>query len=228
MAKPPATLPTAPSAPPPLSIVELSTEALEPNPWNPNQMDPLTRAKLKAYLSAEGLVQPLVVRPHPDTAERYQILGGFHRWSLCAELGWEMVPCVVLEVDDRRAKILTVNLNELSGDPLPHLMAELLYDLNHDSSLEDLVTQLPYSLREMEDSLELLKLPSGLDLQLEKAVREHEAGSPTQLTFLVDEAQPVESAIEEIAEGLEGKNRRGRALVQLAQWYLAAHASTEE
>jgi len=204
-------------------VVHLAVDALEPNPWNPNRMDASTRDKLRAYLQREGLVQPLVVRPHPETEDRYQILGGFHRWQLCKdELGYTEVPCVVLELDDRRAKVLTVNLNELSGEPVPHLLAELLHDLNRDTSLDDLATQLPYEMRQLQDSLELLKLPDGLELRLQREVQEHEDGSPTSLTFVVDEAEPIDEALGRAVETLEGKNRRGRALTLICRHYLSS------
>ena len=213
-----------PSDQPRLAVVHLPVGALEPNPWNPNRMDDETLAKLTAYLKAEGLIQPLVVRPHPDAADRYQILGGFHRWSVCKDkLGYTEVPCVVVAVDDRRAKILTVNLNELSGEAAPHLLAELIHDLHRDTTLDDLATLLPYSERELADSLELLKLPAGLDLELERQAAAHRDGAPTVVTFVVDTPAPVEEAVALVADGLEGKNRRGRALEAICRAFLAEH-----
>ena len=103
-----------------LEVTHLPVGQLRPNPWNPNRVDPETMHKLREYIRREGLVQPLVVRKMPD---HYQILGGFHRWTICIELGYAEVPCVVVDVDDKRAKLLTVNLNELSGEPVPHLRA---------------------------------------------------------------------------------------------------------
>lgn len=217
--------------PPPLAVVQLPVGALVPNPWNPNRMDEPTRAKVRAYVRQEGLVQPLVVRPHPEEPDRYQILGGYHRWLICKEdLGYAEVPCVVVQMDDRRAKVLTVNLNELGGDPVPHLLAELVHDLTRDTSLEDLATLLPYDQRELADHLELLKLPAGLELQLEEEAKAHADGAPKMLTFLVDEADPVNEAVELVAGVLEGKNRRGRALVQICRDHLlrAAPASPPE
>lgn len=201
-----------------LEVQALPVTALEPNPWNPNRMNEETRAKLTAYLRREGLVQPLVVRRHPEAADRYQILGGEHRWRVCSEeLGWSTVPCVVVPLDDRRAKVLTVNLNELSGEAVPHLMAELVHDLSRDSTLSDLATQMPYTERQLRDLDELLKVPTGLELELDQAAKAHRDGSPTLLTFVVDEPEPVEAAIEAVAATLQGKNRRGRALTLLCR-----------
>ena len=203
-----------------LQIVHLPVGELRPNPWNPNRVAPEMMHKLREYLRKEGLVQPLVVRRMPD---HYQILGGFHRWSLCKdELGYTEVPCVVLDVDEKRAKLLTVNLNELSGDPVPHLMAALVHDLSRDTSLEDLSTLLPYSESELLDFEELLKLPDGLAAWVEEEIAREKKEAPTVLTFVVERAEPVEAAVKHVMDGLDGKNRRGRALTVLAEAYLIA------
>jgi ParB/RepB/Spo0J family partition protein len=91
-------------------LQEIAVGRLEPNPWNPNRMSDEMYHKLKQYIRREGLVEPIVVRPVADV---YQILGGYHRWKIARELGYETVPCAVVELDDRRAKILSVNLNEM-------------------------------------------------------------------------------------------------------------------
>lgn len=203
-----------------LQIVHLPVGELRPNPWNPNRVPAEVMHKLREYLRKEGLVQPLVVRRMPD---HYQILGGFHRWSLCKdELGYTEVPCVVLDVDEKRAKLLTVNLNELSGDPVPHLMAALVHDLSRDTSLEDLSTLLPYSESELLDFEELLKLPDGLAAWVEEEIAREKKEAPTVLTFVVERAEPVEAAVKHVMDGLDGKNRRGRALTVLAEAYLIA------
>ena len=85
-------------------LMELGVGTLSPNPWNPNRMSEEMYHKLKAYIRREGLVEPIVVRLHGDC---YQILGGYHRWKIARELGYETVPCAVVEVDDRRAKVLS-------------------------------------------------------------------------------------------------------------------------
>lgn len=220
------TPPPSPLAVERLEVVYLPVDALRPNPWNPNRVPLEVMHKLREYLRKEGLVQPLVVR---SLADHYQILGGFHRWTICKdELGYPEVPCVVVDVDDKRAKILTVNLNELSGDPVQRLLAELIHDLSRDTSLEDLATMLPYAEAELTDLEELLKLPDGLPAFLDEEVEKEKAAAPTVLTFVVEDAELVERALSVAANELEGKNRRGRALSVLARAYLAGEATRRE
>ena len=200
-----------------LKVTHIEVEKLRPNPWNPNRMSDEMFHKLKEYVKREGMVEPIVVRPQ---GEEYEILGGYHRWLICKELGYGSVPCVVVELDDRRARILSINLNELKGQSLPHLLAELIHDLSKEVTLEDLETQLPYTSAELKDSLELLKLPDGLDAWLEEEAKRQERERPVILSFVVDDAEPVERALEEAASRHTTSLTRGRALVEIARAYL--------
>ncbi|KPJ59675.1 MAG: hypothetical protein AMJ46_09995 [Latescibacteria bacterium DG_63] len=200
-----------------LKVTHIEVEKLRPNPWNPNRMSDEMFHKLKEYVKREGMVEPIVVRPQADG---FEILGGYHRWLICKELGYGSVPCVVVELDDRRARILSVNLNELKGQSLPHLLAELIHDLSKGVTLEDLETQLPYSTAELKDSLELLKLPDGLDAWLEEEAERQERERPVILSFVVEDAEPIEKALEEASRKHATSLTRGRALVEIARAYL--------
>jgi ParB family chromosome partitioning protein len=199
-----------------LTIVEIGVEKLTPNPWNPNRMSEEMKTKLKAYIEREGFVEPIVVRPFGDG---YQILGGFHRWQIATELRYKTVPCVVVDLDDRRAKVLSVNLNEMKGQSLPSLLASLVHDLSKELTLDDLETQLPYSISELKDSLELLKIPDGLEAFLEEEAARLERERPTILSFVVEDAETIEKAIA-AAQQKHGGLTRGRALVEIAREYL--------
>jgi len=201
-----------------LKITIIPVEKLTPNPWNPNRMSSEMRHKLKEYIKREGFVEPIVVRPK---GEKYEILGGFHRWSIAGELGYKSVPCVVVKLDDRRAKILSVNLNEMKGQSLPDLLANLVHDLSRDVTLEDLETQLPYSIDELKDSLELLKIPDGLEAFLADEVARQEKLRPQILSFVVDDAEVVEAAVKAAMAKQENSPTRGRALLDICRHYLS-------
>jgi ParB family chromosome partitioning protein len=200
-----------------LRVTEIEVGKLKPNPWNPNRMSDEMFHKLREYIKREGMVEPIVVRPDGDG---FEILGGYHRWLICKELRFDTVPCVVVELDDRRARILSINLNELKGQSLPQLLAELIHDLSREVTLDDLETQLPYSLSELKDSLEILKLPDGLDAWLEEEAARQERERPVILSFVVDDAEPVERALEEASSKHTAGLTRGRALVEIARAYL--------
>ena len=141
-----------------MDVVQLAVDRLIPNQWNVNRMNRAMQKKLTAYLKREGLVEPLVVRPHPKELGHFEILGGFHRWEIAKELGYQTVPSIVVELDDRRAKVLSINLNEMKGQSLPSLLGRLIHDLSSELTLDDLETQLPYTLDELKnDSIRVVR-----------------------------------------------------------------------
>jgi ParB-like chromosome segregation protein Spo0J len=173
--------------------------------------------KLREYVKKEGLVEPIVVRAR---GEGYQILGGYHRWKIAQDLGYETVPCAVVELDDRRAKVLSVNLNEMKGQSVTSLLSELIHDLNKELTLEDLETMLPYTEGELKDCLEIMKIPDGLEALLNEQAEQAERERPHILSFVVDDAEPVEKALQ-AASRRHGGLTRGRALVEIARAYTA-------
>lgn len=202
----------------PLNIQELAIDKLKPNPWNPNRMSEQMRHKLKEYIKKEGFVEPIIVRLKGNG---YEILGGFHRWKIASELGYENIPCVVVELDDRRAKILSINLNEMKGQSLPNLLSELIHDLCKEVTIEDLETQLPYSMDELKDSLELLKIPNGLEAYLDQEAARQEIEKPKIISFVVDDVELVEKAIAVSMAKAENNSSRGKALTEICQSYLS-------
>ena len=208
-----------------LTVHHLGVEKLTPNPWNPNRMSSEMQAKLKAYIEREGLVEPLVVRPK---GEQYEILGGFHRWQIAQELGFKTVPCVIADLDDRRAKILTINLNELKGASLPNLLANLIHDLSAELNLDDLESQLPYSAEELKDSLELLKIPYGLEAFLDDEAARQEKARPKILSFVVDDEETIEKAIEKAQKSSPQGLTRGGAVVEIARTFLGVETEINQ
>jgi ParB/RepB/Spo0J family partition protein len=80
--------------------------------------------ELAVSIEADGLLQPLVVRPIPDQPNRYRLVAGRHRLHAVSEiLGWSEVICNVREDmgdDESEAANLAENVfrNNLSPDQL--------------------------------------------------------------------------------------------------------------
>jgi hypothetical protein len=85
--------------------------------------------------------------------------------------------------------------------------------------LEDLEKQLPYSIEELKDSLDLLKIPDGLDEFLKREAERQARERPQILTFVVEDAAVVEEAIESVKHR-QGIGTRGKALTAIARAYL--------
>jgi len=208
-----------------MDVTEIPVDFLEPNGWNVNKMSSAMMKKLTAYLKREGLVEPIVVRPHPKREGRYEILGGYHRWTICKdELGYETVPCVVLELNDKRAKILSVNLNSMKGEAVPSLLSNLLHDLDQEMPMPDIEATLPFDQGEITDYLSLLQVPEGFADELEADAKRKDREAPEVLTVVLDRKQHAlwEQAVEKAQDEVAGtKNPKARTLELMATAYLA-------
>ncbi len=79
----------------------LPTGVLEPNPFQPRGRVVVEGlAELAQSIRARGILQPLLVRPHPVTPDRYQIVAGERRWRAAQEVGLHEVPTLVRELTD--------------------------------------------------------------------------------------------------------------------------------
>ncbi|MDI3548145.1 MAG: ParB family transcriptional regulator, chromosome partitioning protein [Halanaerobiales bacterium] len=161
---------------PELEVKKLPINKVKANAWNPNQMDAKTMAKLKADIQRKGVVQPILVRQ--TKKDEWEIIDGFHRWTILQELGYTEVPAIILDLDDTEAKLKTVQLNYMRGAAVPIRLANLIHDLNKTMTLEDLEAALPYEKAELKDSLALLKLPTDIDKVVEEQAEKERRAEP--------------------------------------------------
>src|SRR6266702_4702654 len=93
------------------SLVELAIADIRPNPYQPRRdVDPAALDELQASIRKAGLLQPVVVRPVPGNNGGFELIAGERRLRACQALGWERIPAVKREVDDRT--LLTLALIE--------------------------------------------------------------------------------------------------------------------
>jgi ParB family chromosome partitioning protein len=99
-----------PDAPVPASQ-RLPTEQLIPNPAQPRRdFKPEQLQQLAESLRSRGVLQPLIVRPHPDGGDLYQIVAGERRWRAAQIAQLHDLPVIVSHLDD--AEVLEVALIE--------------------------------------------------------------------------------------------------------------------
>jgi len=93
------------------SLTELTVADIKPNPFQPRRdVDPAALEELKSSIRQVGLMQPVVVRPAPNGAGGFELIAGERRLRACQALGWEKIPAVTRDVDDRT--VLTLALIE--------------------------------------------------------------------------------------------------------------------
>src|SRR5439155_1602569 len=96
------------------SLVELTIADIRPNPYQPRRdVDPAALEELQASIRKAGLLQPVVVRPVPGGNGGFELIAGERRMRACQALGWEKIPAVKRDVDDRT--VLTLAPQEGNG-----------------------------------------------------------------------------------------------------------------
>jgi len=92
--------PTAPGAARPAGVQTVSISLLEPNPDQPRRhFDEDALDELAGSIAARGMIQPILVRPHP-TMGGYQIVAGERRWRAAQRARLHDVPVIVRELSD--------------------------------------------------------------------------------------------------------------------------------
>jgi len=82
-----------------------STVSLESICFSPNQprryFDASKMAQLVASVKEHGIIEPLLVRPLPDN--KYELVAGERRYRAAKEVGLDVVPIVIRELNDEEA-----------------------------------------------------------------------------------------------------------------------------
>lgn len=115
-------------------VVQHDLAKLQPNPWNPNEMDSFTFESLKHGFEVDGWLASmalLVWGKDDQGVRRNLIIDGEQRWSAGTQLGLKKGPCVFLDgLTEAQAKALTIKLDQKRGKfnrlKLSSLVAELV------------------------------------------------------------------------------------------------------
>jgi ParB family transcriptional regulator, chromosome partitioning protein len=95
----------------------LAIRQLQPGKYQPRtRMDEGALAELADSIKAQGLLQPILVRPLGDHSDRYEIIAGERRYRAAQIAGLTDVPVLVKVVDDHAAAAMALNpLEEAQG-----------------------------------------------------------------------------------------------------------------
>jgi ParB family chromosome partitioning protein len=86
------------------AIRHVPLDLLDPNPFQPrSSIDPAALEELAQSIRLRGILQPLLVRPHPAIDGRYQIVAGERRWRAAGAAGLHEVPTLVHAMTDTEA-----------------------------------------------------------------------------------------------------------------------------
>lgn len=133
-----------------------------PNPVNPRRhFDDEMLADLAQSIGTHGIVQPIVVRPDPNNAERFELIAGERRWRAAQRAGLTRVPVIVRAVDDRVALEIAIveNVQRSDLNPVEEALGyQQLLD-SYDYTQNALSEVIGKSRSHVANTLRLLKLP---------------------------------------------------------------------
>jgi ParB family chromosome partitioning protein len=205
-----------------VKVTDLPLEQLKEAPWNPNQMAEAMLQKLRESLTRFGLVQNLVVRPLE--VDCYEVLSGNQRLQVLRELQRSPVPCVVVDLDDAHARLLSQALNRIAGEDDLGLRAEMLKEILEQVPQAEVLRLLP----ETAESLQAFSSLGQQDLagylqnwqQVQVARLKHLTfqSTPTQLEIIEEALARVMPQARDADPS--NPNPRGNALFHLCQHYL--------
>jgi ParB family chromosome partitioning protein len=90
-------------------VRQIPLDLLEPNPFQPRTViDPAALAELTQSVRAHGILQPLLVRPHPSASDRFQIVAGERRWRAAGAAELHEVPALVQALSDSEAAAIAL------------------------------------------------------------------------------------------------------------------------
>jgi ParB family chromosome partitioning protein len=208
----------APSAPPSEELAKLPLDLLQRGKYQPRvDMRPETLQELADSIRAQGVVQPIVVRPIEGAgpSQHYEIIAGERRWRAAQIAGLTEIPAVIRRIPDEAA--IAVALIE-------NIQRENLNPLEEARALERLINEFALSHQQAADAvgrsrsgvtnlLRLLELAPAVAERVEK--RELEMGHARALLALSNPKQQVETALIVVKKSLSVRDTE--ALVRRLQ-----------
>ena len=103
---------------------EIPVEMVDRNPFQTRtHMDATELEELAASITANGVVQPILVRPLANG--RFQLIAGERRWRASQKAGKKTIPAILRQVSDEQAMEITIveNLQRADLNPMEQARA---------------------------------------------------------------------------------------------------------
>lgn len=197
---PPVDGPAAPAGP---VLRHLPIELVVPNPEQPRKhFEPALLRELADSIKLHGILQPIVVSPHPHDPGHYILIAGERRWRAAQLAGQHEVPAVVRDTpeSDRLELAVLENLQRLDLSPIEEAQAyRQLMDVRGYTQ-EQLAERISKDRSTVANALRLLKLPP----KVQDLVQDGRLGMghARALLSLEDPADMLRLAYETIEKGL--------------------------
>lgn len=180
--------------------ITVPVEFLHPGKYQPRQsMDDISIQELAQSIREKGILQPILVREHPDDPAAYEIIAGERRWRAAQLATLHEVPVIVKELSDLDALevALVENLQRQDLSPLEEARGykRLMEEFEH--TQEALAEGVGKSRSHVANMMRLLALPTPI-----KDLLDNGALSVGHARALLAANDPVALARKVVAKGL--------------------------
>ena len=184
----------------PTGAKTIPIDQLEPSPYQPRgAIEPAALADLTDSIKARGILQPLLARPHPSLAGKFQIIAGERRWRAAQAAGLHDIPVLVRDLSDveTMAAALVENLQRQDLNAIEEAEGyKRLFD-EFGMTQEALAESVGKSRSHIANTLRLLNLPTTVRNEVRKG-----ALSPGHARALLAHPEPEKAAMTVISRGL--------------------------
>ncbi len=147
----------------------ISIAKLIPNPLQPRkQFDDSGLNELAASIKKQGILQPLIVRPHPIDEGTYEIIAGERRWRAAQRAQVHEVPVIVQDLDDSEAFAVALieNIQRDQLSPMEEAAAYARLVADFKQTQEQIAQAVGKSRPHISNTMRLLDLPEDVQTLL--------------------------------------------------------------
>lgn len=196
------------------TLKDLPLEYLQRGRYQPrSDMRPESLDELAESIKAQGVMQPVVVRPLAGE-NRYEIIAGERRWRACQKAGLDTIPAIIRDVSDEAAIAMALIENIQREDLNPVEEAIALQRLQNEFELtqQEVADAVGKSRSTVANLLRLMSLSESVKILLEHG--DIEMGHARALLCLPDHQQ---SKIAKVVVNKSLSVRQTEALVRNQQ-----------
>ncbi|HEV2135823.1 MAG TPA: ParB/RepB/Spo0J family partition protein [Terracidiphilus sp.] len=175
---------------------EIPLDQIDPNPFQTRtQVNEDQLAELAASITANGVVQPILVRP--QHGGRFQLIAGERRWRASRLAGKATIPAILRQVSDEQAMEITIVENLQRADLNPMEQARAFDRLSREFHMtqEQMAQRTGKDRASVSNFIRLLKLPSTVQSRVESGELSF-GHARTLLAF--EHAEEIEKAAQRI------------------------------
>jgi ParB family chromosome partitioning protein len=141
-------------------LAELPVEQIHPNPRQPRRrFEPDAATGLASSVRAQGLLQPIVVRPRSEGG--WELIAGERRWRAAKDAGLTSLPALIRSADDRDTLLLSLveNVAREQLSPVEEARAYAVLLDEFGLSLGDVAERVGKAKPTVSNRVRLLELP---------------------------------------------------------------------